>query len=129
MSIDHLSDFDYEYTFKKEKEQRRKSRSGFKSFPGYLRDAVKTIELNRVYTPDASQYRLRNFYTRLLTTYEYLLALPGLVLIERDLLKINEIISNLIASLKDGLMPISYPFSDFPADETTTRNIRCVQHA
>jgi predicted glycogen debranching enzyme len=112
VSVDPIEDYDYEAIFRKEKDYRRRISSNIKSFPGFSKDIYESIRASRISQMKEFPLILLNHPTYNTTTREMILALPGLMLVEKNINTIKRVINHLVTNLKEGLFPETYPLDE-----------------
>ena len=112
ISLDKLSDFDYEKIYYQEKAYRDDVKRGFSNFPDFLRAIAQKTVLIRIPSSDKNITTLPSYHWGEYSVRESLLLMLGQILIEKDYIVIRNDIRYLLSLLQDGVFPISFPYAE-----------------
>jgi predicted glycogen debranching enzyme len=109
ISVDEVTDFDYESIYRREKENRQKKLEGMETAPTYINTLIQNIY--GWFVPAQKKYAsfLPNYHQASSSLRETLLCYFGLMYIPEFQLLIRDAIAHLASLLSNGLFPISFP--------------------
>jgi predicted glycogen debranching enzyme len=117
ISVDRLTNIDYEELFRREKDYRRNVPSIFLNGSAFAADLAEKLRTGVVSSKDQPDLILPCYHHYQIFTREMLFSLPGLTLLLDDRDKIKYTIERCLNSLRDGLLPFKYPFVETLVDD------------
>ncbi len=122
ISVERLTNFDYEELYRREKEFRSTRSKIFVSDSNFTTDLVEKVCSSIITSKRQPDLILPAYHHYQISTREMLFSLPGLTLLLDDLNKTKQIIERYLNKLTDGLLPFCYPFESSGSDDRYADN-------
>ena len=122
ISVDRLTNFDYDEMYRREKDYRSHVPVIFLGGSAFTADLAEKARISVISSKDQPAIFLPSYHTYQLLTREMLLSLPGLSILLDDTTKIKNTIERCLSTIADGLLPLRYPPGGMPVDDRCADN-------
>jgi predicted glycogen debranching enzyme len=122
ISPERMKKFDFESSYRREKDFRRYVPVPFNTPTSFISDLSERIRINIIPSKKQRTLILPAYHTYPVLTWEILMALPGLSLVLGDRDEIMHTIGQCLANLADGLLPLKYPFGGEDISDRSAMN-------
>jgi predicted glycogen debranching enzyme len=110
ISVERLTNLDYEDLYRREKEFRNRRPKIFTGGSEFMADLTEKLRTSIIPSGVQPDLILPSYHHYQISTRDMLLSLPGLTLLQDDQNVIKRIIARFLNNLADGLLPFQYPF-------------------